>query len=350
MIRKKPYILLAWVAAMVLVTGCDVHEFPDDRVKTADLTLHLDFTLELPPYKDIIYNQGEGRAEFPSDYLDIRYMVNIYRSVNGRDFQQQPDRTVVMTRDDVTQLDNDMPLTLEEGYYKFMVWTDFVDDGSKDDKYYSTSDFTSITVAYPHTGNDDYRDAFRGELTATVVEKETTDLTVEMSRPMGKYRFIATDFDRFLTRAEEMARAEWEESRALDPESAPSQMPAVNVNDYKVVMRYPGFMPHVFNMYTNRPADSRTGVTYPGRILRINDQEAELGFDYVFVNGKEAPVTVAVDIYDKKNNLIGSSGAIDVPLMRSMLTTVKGDFLTSKASGGVGVNPDFDGEFNIILP
>lgn len=167
---------------------------------------------------------------------------------------------------------------------------------------------------------------------------------------MGKYRFIATDFDRFLTRAEEMARAEWEESRALDPESAPSQMPAVNVNDYKVVMRYPGFMPHVFNMFTNRPADSRTGVTYPGRILRINDQEAELGFDYVFVNGKEAPVTVAVDIYDKKNNLIGSSGAIDVPLMRSMLTTVKGDFLTSKASGGVGVNPDFDGEFNIILP
>jgi hypothetical protein len=35
--------------------------------------------------------------------------------------------------------------------------------------------------------------------------------------------------------------------------------------------------------------------------------------------------------------------------MRSKLTTVKGNFLTSKASGGVFVSPGYDGEHNIVI-
>jgi hypothetical protein len=32
-----------------------------------------------------------------------------------------------------------------------------------------------------------------------------------------------------------------------------------------------------------------------------------------------------------------------------MLTTIKGNFLIQESSGGVSINPDFDGEFNIEL-
>ena len=39
--------------------------------------------------------------------------------------------------------------------------------------------------------------------------------------------------------------------------------------------------------------------------------------------------------------------SLDVPVWLSTITLVKGNFLTTKASGGVGIDPGFDGEFNI---
>ena len=40
---------------------------------------------------------------------------------------------------------------------------------------------------------------------------------------------------------------------------------------------------------------------------------------------------------------------IEVPLKRSMLTTVKGSFLMPDTGGGVAIDPGFDGEYNIII-
>ncbi len=345
--NSKIFKILAWILAAWAVTGCDVHEFPEDLApKEVPLTLHLNFDLEMPPYKEIIY-ETSTRAENPSDLYDMRYIINIYRSTGG-DFTRVPDTTIVVSKPDVSSLNYDVPLSLVPGKYQFLVWADYAAEGSLEDRYYNTSDFTAITLQGKHVGNDDYRDAFRG-LQQEIIDLETTDVTVNMSRPMGKYRFVATDFDRFMSRAEASARAEWEQSRAADPEGTSDEPPAVDLDDYKVIMAYPGFMPNIFNMYTNRPADAITGITYEGRIFRLSDTEAELAFDYVFVNGEEAPVSVAVYIYDKNDKLLGASGSVTVPLMRSMLTTVKGEFLTSQASGGVGVSPEFDGEFNIII-
>ncbi|MDD6622868.1 MAG: hypothetical protein PUE90_09215, partial [Bacteroidales bacterium] len=108
--------------------------------------------------------------------------------------------------------------------------------------------------------------------------------------------------------------------------------------------------PCSFNMFTNKPADSWTGVAFTSRLIKINEQEAELGFDYVFVNGSEAKVSVCVEVYDSENNLLANINPIEVPLVRSQLTIVRGEFLTSKATGGVGIVPDFDGEYNIVIP
>jgi hypothetical protein len=105
-------------------------------------------------------------------------------------------------------------------------------------------------------------------------------------------------------------------------------------------------MPYSYNMFTDKPADSVTGTSFETTLQRLSDNEAELGFDYVFVNGNESNVVVSVEIYDSQEQLISSFKPIEVPLVRSKLTTVKARFLTAEAEGGVAILPDYDGEYN----
>ena len=81
----------------------------------------------------------------------------------------------------------------------------------------------------------------------------------------------------------------------------------------------------------------------------IDDHNARLGFDYVFVNGKESSVMVAVGLFDENGTKLSMSSQIEVPIKRSMLTTVKGSFLMQNANGGVVIDPSFDGEYNIVI-
>lgn len=67
------------------------------------------------------------------------------------------------------------------------------------------------------------------------------------------------------------------------------------------------------------------------------------------VNGHESSVAVAMELYDPKGDLIGRTNTVNVPTKRGQNTIVRGKFLTSQTSGGVGINPDYNGDFNIEL-
>ena len=69
----------------------------------------------------------------------------------------------------------------------------------------------------------------------------------------------------------------------------------------------------------------------------------------MFVNGTESTVQVALDVRDAAGEVIASIPPIDVPLTRSRYTTVRGPFLTTEATGGVGIDPGFDGEWNVEI-
>ena len=81
-------------------------------------------------------------------------------------------------------------------------------------------------------------------------------------------------------------------------------------------------------------------------MTQLDKNNAELGSDYVFVNGHESSVTVSVEIYDRDGTLLSRSQPISVPLVRNKVTIVRGKFLTVKAEGGVSIDADFDGEYN----
>lgn len=343
---------LCMVVAVALtaaaIVSCDVHEFPEeyasaviDSVDTrAAVVLQLDYSTELPLYQEVEYTKTRSS----SDGYCLRYLINIYEPESdgsyGRDYSQQ----VVITCDDVNCLDTCLTLRLEPGEYKFIVWTDYIDYGTEVDKYYDTSDFAEIALTDEYEGSTDYRDAFKGTQTGTVYDGCDT-IDVDMERPLAKFEFISTDLDRFLEKIVEIM-AKKEETRGVDTESLAK---AVDLTDYTVAIAYTSYMPYSFNIFTDRPADSVTGMYFYGGIDATSDTEARLGFDYVFVNGMSTSVQVALYVYDEDGDLIASTDVITVPLLRSHLTTVYGEFLTSEASGGIGINPDYDGEYNIEI-
>ncbi|MCM1067064.1 MAG: hypothetical protein NC418_05770 [Muribaculaceae bacterium] len=357
--------LLLPSALALFLQSCCIHEMPKpprpdpppDR--TRSLRLNLNFDQELPLLGEYVYDQGSigpSRARGPLDAElphDIRYTINAYGISRSGAVSRASDTTIILTRRVSEGLDASFDIMIPDGDYKLFVWADYVDEGSTTDKYYRTDDFEEIilTDRTAHSGSNPWRDAFAGEVETSVLSKAddgtdsrtpVTEATVDMARPMAKYQFISTDLQRFIEQSRSRA-----EKDAANRGEEPSRAPALS--DYRVKMKYTRYMPCSFNMFTGKPADSWTGVTYDSSIKQLSDNEAEVAFDYVFVNGAETAITVALEVYDDKGTLLAAIPPFDVPLKRSRLTVVKGEFLTTKASGSTGINPDFEDEFNIFI-
>lgn len=392
MMGRALKIMAAALAALALSASCAVHEWP--QTLPADATLKLDFNTALPQF--IVLDVNDTRASKDGHDYQIRYVVEAYRKLGSGSFAETPYARYVFTKDDISELDNEVTLSIDEGTYDFYVWTDFVDRNAVEDFYYDTRNFREIKLQGTHEGNNDFRDAFVGHKELTVVRYGATvppvSGTVEMERPLAKFEFITTDLQEFITKViTDMKKKEKENEEAgktsdgqdnasLTGGDVPaaagesfgesgvsgdadgsddgtggtkgdgdSKSPVVDLKKYNVVFYYTGYMPSSFNMFDNKPCDSRTGVSFASDITLIDEHNARLGFDYVMVNGKESSVMVAVGLFDEDGVRLSMSNPIEVPIKRSMLTTVKGSFLMQDTGGGVAIDPDFDGEFNIII-
>ncbi len=336
------YMMAAMLVA-VAVAGCDVHEFPVVP-EQIPFVLRLDSRTQLPIHEEIYFTK---QTTHTTAEHDRRYVINAYRSHDGETFSRKADTTIVYT----THMEDDeisIALNLQRGdYYRFMVWSDHVAKGTHRDKYYNTTDFAEITYAdrAAYEGCNDFKDAFRGTVQTAVLYEQYPDgdmveqvVNMELERPLAKFKFIATDVEDFVER--ELERT------ATKDEHVPR---SVNPDDYRVVFYYTGFMPCSFNMFTNKPNDSWIGVTFDGKMVPIGSDEMELGFDYVLVNGTESKITVVAEVYDKEGELLSRTKTVEVPLVRSKLTVVRGPFLTSMATGNIGIVTEYDGDINIEI-
>jgi hypothetical protein len=351
---------------LLAFVGCDVHEFPEDYGVRVPFLLHLDFNTEMPLYKEILYTRGGETREITEPH-DIRYIINAYRTDNKRSDNRVADTTFIFSKSDISDLNYTAQLQLPEGTYDFSVWADYIDAGSTDDKYYDTRDFSEIILADKenHSGSNDFRDAFRGYASATVTNPDyytglildsiNNQATAEMKRPMGKFKFVATDVELFLLK---VAQRLSEKGINVMPigDNLSSQavyehlLQRIDLDGFKIVFRYNMFMPCSFNMFTDRPADSWTGVSFISQMHLEKDKEMLLGYDYIFVNGSETTLSVSLEVYTRDGELISSTNPINVPIVRSKLTVVKGEFLSLEASGGVTINPGYEGDdYNIEI-
>jgi hypothetical protein len=302
---------------------CHVHDEPEEVRVGVEVDVLFKFT-DLPLYQEIVIpeSRSDDGSEDGSTY--IRYIIKVYRDDAAN---RVPISTYSFYRPLTDSLDFEAKINVPTGKISCMVWADYVDAGNPmADRYYSADNFQEILLIGQdsHPGNTDLRDAFRGSATATV-GSDTDKIVIEMARPLAKYEFIATDLEEFMASAKRRS-------------------------DYTVVVHYNGYMPCSYNMFLDKPADSRIGVNYSGKLPTSGtDGEVPLGFDYLFVNGSQASVSAYLEVQSSDGDVVSRTSPIDIPLIRGHLTTVKGRFLTSKTAGGTIISPDYDGSYNIFI-
>ena len=353
---KRLFLYLIIFALPVLFTACDVHEWPDVQ---ASVTLHLKLSYEkdMTVWKHLYDNAevtGQGLGDTYANSREhgrARYIIRAYPLTAGQSPTRKPARELVFTRDIADGYDCDVTFDIAPGDYHLMVWSDFVENAG-DTPFYNADNFAEITLQGLHAGNNDYRDCFRGtsdiSLKADINEADSAAaFEITMQRPVAKLEVITTDLAEFMEKEATRIAA-----KNSDTQSSAGAKPQtiVNTNDYEVVFKYIGFMPDTYSMFTDKPVDSSTGVMFKSTLKKLNAGEASMGFDYVFVNGTETAATVQIGLYDKDGTLLSLTEQIKVPLKRNRHTVLRGRFLMSKASGGITINPDYDGDHNIIFP
>lgn len=363
--------------ALLCITSCAVHEWPEPS--PADVIVNLDFDTQLPQYK--VLNEEGTRASHDGRDYDIRYTIAAYRLLPDGSYAEEPFLLKVFSKDEIEELNATFRFSIDEGSYRFYVWTDFVLAGTQSDYFYNTTNFRRISLQGTHEGNNDFRDAFSGSADLKVIRRGSREtpstVTVQMRRPLAKFEFITTDLQEFITKTiEAMIRKEEADAAAKagetksegganpeditptesdtktdgDTKTGDTKTPVVDLEKYTVVFFYSGYMPNAYNMMEGKPCDSATGVKFSSAISAIDNHDARLGFDYVFVNGEESSVMVTVALYDEEGTQLSISRQIEVPIKRSMLTTVRGSFLMQNTGGGVAIDPGFEDEFNIYIP
>ena len=352
--RKMLYLIV--YIPLLLLSACDVHEWPEtsERVK---LHLRLNYETDMTEWEHLYDGSSvveQGLGDTYDNHLEsgkIRYVVRTYPASEKQRATQDYVQEFVFTKDIADGYDHEVTLDVLPGNYNVMVWSDLVETGS-DAHFHHVANFAEIMLQGEHKGNTDHRDAFRGtgnvSIVADVMESLPNTLDVAMQRPLAKFEFITNDVMDFIDKELTRVASKAEGNTTAPGNDAPTR--TVNIEDYKVVFHYVGFMPHAYSMYTDKPVDSSTGVMFESSLKKLSDSEASMGFDYVFVNGKKSAVTVQIGIYDNEGTQVSLTEPIEVPLKRNHHTIMTGMFLMSEASGGVTIHPEFEGDHNLIFP
>lgn len=330
--------LVTCVAACA--TSCDVHEFGDKFIDTddsqvqvgTDITLSLDFNTIMPLHREIIYTRGASQSEL----FDAYYHVELYRMNSKGSYDEDPDISINYVNSDISNLNHDLHLRLQDGTYRVVAWTHYVDEGEIF-KHFELDNlkFASISDYKAYNGNTNMADAYRA---VNYIEIKNDDSAthhhkVEMSRPVAKFEVYATDIDAFL---EMMAKKQKPVTRA-----------ELNSGKYTAKIIYNGYVGSMYNIISDYVADARPNLYFSGPITMLDEQEARLAFDYVFVNNYGGTVTISMEICDDTGECVASVKNVEVPLMQGYLTILRGEFMSSKTNG-VGISSDFIGpDYNI---
>lgn len=348
-------------ATMGALSSCDVHQWPEPNnepvpnpepepgpnpsatsIVKLDLKYLTDFDYRHHDYDMKSGVVGTGVAGDNYDNID-NLMPGTPMKVTVKVHLNNVNQTQVLSQSFIKNLDTDFDTDVEievpSGQeYLITVWGHLLD--SKEESFYDDTDFNAIKlINAKYDGNNDMRDAFRGRLKVSVSDEEYLQGTVEMRRPMGKFELVATDLQAFLANEEKRV--------GLGTRAA-------SLNDYTIVISYPAYYPNSYTAMDNRNENSGTGYSFSTKFSSSldmdKDEETSLGFDYVFINDtSDTGVQVQLTVNHADGTKVASTGMITIPMQRDVHVVLRGDFLSTYGDGGIGIDPDFDGDFNVPI-
>ena len=338
--KRLTVILLSLLA----VLSCEkVHQWPESgkEVDPTVIDASVDVSCEVDLDIEQIITKGSASPTYTDENAEKylrRFLVDIYEE------SQSTDNLVfsnVFTQEVTDHSNLTFKADLHTRKYKAVIWMDYVLKADEKDLYYLTSNGMSAIRTQPiasYSGCDDFKDAqtvvFPFDLTDQTEWFAHITIAIPSQRPVAKITFEAIDFEEF-ARKEGCPEGGFEEF----------------AKNYQIHFIYNGYLPTGFNVLTQKLNDSQTGYHFDSTPSWIKSTpDARLGFDYVFVNGEQSSVTVSVEIVSKKDgSVVNRSDGIVVPTYRGKETVVRDKFFTKDYNPGIGINPDFDGEFNVYV-
>ena len=336
--KKRYYLLFLFI---ILLMGC-VHDYPtmtDDGEEGVDPTLvqvntEVTLDLELVPLQIITDKARSGTTKAATDAYRRRFIIDAYH--DGKVAQRQVTVLEEAEESGSDKITLPINLKLHALEYTLAVWTDYVAAGTEADLYYNTEDLQQVSCTEPYTGNTPYRDCLYGTVLLDLRDYRNewnakVQVQVDMVRPLAQYEIIATDVKDFLAKSQRQREAG---------------------TAHSVTFSYGFYFPLGFNVLTGKPQKSQMNVAFTAPLTVPDDgrEEYTIGTDFIFVNGEESYVPLEIRIADSDGYVVSLTTGLNVPYRRGHLTTLRGRFLTSKVSPGVGINPDFDDDdINIDL-
>lgn len=259
-----------------------------------------------------------GNIDLENTY-DIRYVLNVY------------DKDGKLAKGPITEFQDEatsqsFSLRLVPGrYYKFVVWADFVKEGSEDALYYDVTDFAEIKTLGTHNAMDESRDAYTGFVEVANFKGTQGIDKIILTRPFAKLRVVTTDIDQLYS----------------------------NLQSATVV--YTTKLYTTFNAVTAEPTglEGMAGVTrtvdftnaaYKYSNEPVQGKEQTLFADYFF-GAENDRVMFTMDVKDGITDIPTVAFNTNIPVQRNHLTTVKGNILTDANTITVEIEEAFAGEY-----
>ena len=260
---------------------------------------------------------------------DLRYKLAVYQV-----YDDAPTRLVIpaqtVTVDTYSDVDFSLRLTPNRKY-TFVVWADFVTQGSQADLHYDTSNLENITCldANDKMLNDESRDAYFASETVTV-GPEGLSQSITLRRPFAKLRVISTDW-------------------AIGALDLPDQFDVT----YYGCKRFEGINARTGETITTTDLAADCATTYHATIVK-DTKEYSLGYDS---SGRNRTLIVDYLVAQPAQSTIHFKLApneglpvrdftTDIPIRRNWLTTILGDLLTTGADIHILCDEGFTDEYN----
>ena len=316
---------------ILLVNGCSLHEEPEMTPEgelgvdptAVTLNLNLAMNLSLAENAPITITRASE-----TKYLR-RFIVEAYldRQVAAR-------QTVY--EEDFNRASLSVSMKLHARNYRILVWADYVNaETPEQGLVYDAKNLAFILPAGKYIGNSRYKDVFAASAMADLTSFRNhwgaeTSLDVELYRPVARYELVAKDVATFLNKLS---------TGGLKGES------------FTARVKYSDYLPTGYNLWDDVPKNSLMYMEYKVAFERPADgtKDLQLGFDYVLTDaGETVPIPVELEILNEKNEVLART-AFRIPCERGKNTTVRGNFLTSDINGGIGIDPDYDGDLEVDL-
>ena len=353
MMKARNHILCLMCMLSVMITaGCRgiiVHEYPgQDGGEIVDPTL-INLNIRITPCPLFSFSEDAALRVETSDYYpesehSVRYLLEL--RVNESFNTDLVYREIITTTEDHLQDVIERSFSLHALHYKVLVWQDLTDSAAPEaDYWFHTSPLTAIKVyeknLYAGGGDSKQVSSAGQEMDLSPYMDDwniNLDIEVPLIRPESKYIIVSSDLQKFT----KSYIANYPTKAELTPEQI--------FEKCKMRVVYNGYLPTGYNVSTGLLNDSQGGYGYDFEVKTIGNEAAIVAFDYVLTGPTPTSVNVGLVLYGEDGAVLNSVSSINVPLTRNKITVVSGEYLTREYGGGVGIDSDFDGEFNIIVP